>query len=549
MCIILVITASGLACAHGTMAPMSITIIGLGPGDPGCLTRAAWEHLQATRVLYVRTIIHPTIAALPTDIQLHSYDYLYEQAADFAAIYAQIADELVRLAVTGAEITYAVPGDPLTAEATTRRILTLAREHGVAVRVLSGVSFIEPVCAALQLDPLERGLQLLDALDFIPTLEHTDSEASDSWASLHGHSYEPLLMPFPILTTRPALICQIYNRRVASEVKLSLLERYPAAHPITLVRAAGVSGQERIWTVPLHELDHHDDVDHLTSGYVPPLPILEDLRGPDGLHYIVMRLLAPNGCPWDREQTPQSLRSAILNEAHEVLEALDADDPQAISEELGDLLMNILSQSEMARQAGDFGPGDVYEQIATKLIHRHPHVFGDLAVAGSNEVLRNWEAIKQAERQEKGQKLRGTLDGIPPSLPALATAQELARKAARTGFAWPGPGDAWRKVREEIAEVESVADDPNLEDGERATRLEEEIGDLLLATAVFARTHGIDAETALRSSSGRFKTRFVAMEHILTQRGQTMAELSLADALELWEAAKQVLSDGVKDVG
>jgi tetrapyrrole methylase family protein/MazG family protein len=256
-----------------------------------------------------------------------------------------------------------------------------------------------------------------------------------------------------------------------------------------------------------------------------------------------MRLLAPNGCPWDREQTPQSLRSAILNEAHEVLEALDADDPQAISEELGDLMMNILSQAEMARQAGDFGPGDVYEQIATKLIRRHPHVFGDLAVGGSSEVLRNWEAIKQAERQEKGQQLRGTLDGIPPSLPALATAQELARKAARTGFAWPNPSEAWRKVHEEIAEVAAVAEDPNLADDERALRLEEEIGDLLLATAVVARSLGVDAETALRSSGARFKARFVTMERLIGQQGRSMAELSLAEALQFWDAAKQILQD------
>lgn len=525
---------------------MSITIIGLGPGDPGCLTRAAWEQLQAARVLYLRTTIHPTVAALPAHIELRSFDYLYEQADDFGAIYRQIAEQLIGRAASGEQIDYAVPGDPLTAEATTRHILALARQQGIAVRILSGVSFIEPVCAALELDPLEQGLQLIDALDFIPAqAEQLDSEdePADSWASLHGFDYEPPLMPFPILTTRPALICQIYSRRVASEVKLSLLERYPATHPVTLVRAAGVIGQQRVWTVPLHELDHDDTLDHLTAGYIAPLPVLADLRGPDGLHYIVMRLLAPNGCPWDREQTPQSLRTAILNEAHEVLEALDSDDPQAVSEELGDLLMNILSQAEMARQAGDFGPGDVYEQIATKLIRRHPHVFGDLAVAGSGEVLRNWEAIKQAERQEKGQQARGTLDGIPPSLPALATAQELARKAARTGFAWPSPAEAWQKVHEEIAEIASVANDLVLDAETRAGRLEEELGDLLLATAVVARTLGVDAETALRSSNRRFMARFTAMEQISSSQGRTIADMSLAEALQLWQAAKQQLID------
>jgi tetrapyrrole methylase family protein/MazG family protein len=350
-------------------------------------------------------------------------------------------------------------------------------------------------------------------------------------------------LPFPLLATRPALICQIYNRRIASEVKLSLLERYPAEYPITLVRAAGVAEQEQVWSVPLHELDHHDALDHLTCAYIPALPPLEDLRSPDGLAYIVMRLLAPGGCPWDREQTPQSLRSAILAEAHEVLEALDADDPHLLAEELGDLLMNILSQAEMARQAGDFGPSDVYAQIATKLIRRHPHVFGDLAVGGSSEVLRNWEAIKQAERAEKGQRQRGTLDGIPPGLPALAVAQELARKAARTGFAWASIDDAWRKVDEELAEIRAVLADPDLTDPERSQRAEQEFGDLFLATAVVARAAGVDAESALRAAGARFKQRFETIEQLAAARGQQLRELSLPEMLKLWDAAKQIQDD------
>jgi tetrapyrrole methylase family protein / MazG family protein len=382
-------------------------------------------------------------------------------------------------------------------------------------------------------------LQLIDALDFVPQplypAEPPTSATPDSWASLRNLEYTAPLVPFPIVASRPALVCQIYNRRVASELKLSLMERYPANHPITLVQAAGVAGNEQLSTLPLHELDHSDALDHLTSAYIPALAPLADIQSADGLAYIIARLLGPYGCPWDREQTPQSLRSTMLAETHEVLEAIDAGDSHALAEELGDVLLNILMQAEIARQTGDFGPQDVYAAITTKLVRRHPHVFGDRIVADSGEVLRNWEAIKQAENTEKG-KQRGTLDGIPASLPALASAQELARKAARVGFVWPNPGAAWRKVGEEITEIEALFNEspPNTE------HLEAEFGDLLLASAVAARAYGVDAESALRSANRRFRERFLAMEQIASQGSVPFAELSLERMLELWEEAKHV---------
>jgi tetrapyrrole methylase family protein/MazG family protein len=426
-----------------------ITIIGLGPGDAALLTRQAWDLLAHTRVLYLRTAIHPTVAALPQHLELRPFDALYEHADAFGEIYEQIATDLVGRASTGEDVVYAVPGHPLVAEASTRRLLALARERGVATRIVAGLSFVEPACAALALDPLELGLQLLDALDLVPSFEFKvmSSELSEpastqnpgqsqdegsklktqnsgaAWSEIQGIGpYTPPLLPFPLVATRPALICQLYNRRVASEAKLSLMERYPADHPVSLVRAAGVSGEERVWSAPLHELDHQDGLDHLTCAYLPPLAPLADLRGPEGIGYVVARLLGPNGCPWDREQTHQSLRPELLEETHEVLEALDAGDMDGLAEELGDVLLAVLMHSEMARQSGDFDLNDVYEHIAAKLIRRHPHVFGDIDVAGSDEVLANWDAIKQAERAAGGKAPRGLFDGIPISLPALMVA-------------------------------------------------------------------------------------------------------------------------------
>ncbi|NWG20270.1 MAG: nucleoside triphosphate pyrophosphohydrolase [Chloroflexi bacterium] len=506
-----------------------ITIVGLGPGDPGMVTRAAWDVLAATPLLYLRTAIHPTVAALPSGPVVQSFDALYERADSFDAIYAHIADALIARAASGADVVYAVPGDPLVAEATTRRILAQARARGIAVRVISGVSFIEPVCAMLGIDPLEHGLQLLDALDLVIDDRAGQNAAPDSWATLHGFDYTPPLLPFPLVATRPALICQVYSRPIASHVKLSLLERYPADHAVTLVRAAGVTGAACVAELPLHELDHRGDIDHLTCVYVPPLPPLADVRGPEGSAYIVGRLLGPGGCPWDREQTPQSLRAALLEEVHEVLEALDAGDDAALAEEMGDLLISVLMQSEMARQAGRFDLGDVFGAVASKLVRRHPHVFGAVGVGESSEVLRNWEAIKHAEREAKGAPSRGTLDGIPTSLPALATAQKLADRAARAGFDAPDVEHAWELLDEELHELRAGAHD--------AVQADAELGDALLALARLGWKLGIDAESALRAAIARFRRRFTQLEVLLG--GRDLHTLSMAEKLALWDRTKR----------
>ncbi len=504
-----------------------ITLVGLGPGDPGMITRAAWEVISTTRVLYLRTAVHPTVAALPSSVVVRAFDHLYEHAERFDEVYEQIAGELIARARGGEPVVYATPGDPLTAEATSRHLLRRARAQGVPVRMIPGVSFVEPVCALLGVDPLEHGLHLIDALDLVVGDAVDDAP---SWASLHGFTYTPPLLPFPLTPTRPALICQVYSRAIASHVKLSLMERYPADHPVTLVRAAGVSGAESIVELPLHTLDRRSDFDHLTSLFVPPLAPLADLRGPEGVAYVVARLLGPGGCPWDREQTPQSLRAALLEETHEALEALDAGDDEALVEELGDLLLNVLMQSEMARQAERFDAGDVFSTVASKLIRRHPHVFGDLNVAASDEVLHNWEAIKRTERAAKGVARRSALDGVPVSLPALAAAQKVTSKASRAGFDAPEIDHAWDALAEELAELRAVASDP--------AQAEAELGDVLLAVARLGWRLNVDAESALRAAVARFRRRFAHLETLLD--GRDLHMLSVDEKLALWERARAI---------
>ncbi len=537
----------------------TITILGLGPGDAALLTRQAWDLLQRARVLYLRTAIHPTVAELPAHLELRPFDALYESAGAFGEVYDQIAADLVARAGAGEDVLYAVPGHPLVAEATTRRLLALAAERAIETHIVAGLSFVEPVCAALAIDPLEHGLQLLDALDLtLDEVRWTKDEGcpisneviqnrksaiqnpETAWAEIQGIGpYTPPLLPYPLAATQPALICQVYNRRVASNVKLSLMERYPADHPVTLVRAAGVAGAQQVWTVPLHLLDHQDALDHLTCAYLPPLAPLADPRGPEGVSYIVARLLGPGGCPWDREQTHLSIRKDLLEETYEALEALDAGDMDALAEELGDVLLHVLMHSEMARQAGEFDIGDVYEHIATKLIRRHPHVFGEVNVAGSDDVLKNWDAIKREERASNGQAPRDLLDGIPPGLPALMTAQAMIRKASKAGFdsddqVWP-----WDKLREELDELHRASHtEPHADDGVRATRIEEEFGDLLLAASKLAYRLNIDAESALRVAIAKFRRRFAAIERRLREQNRDLLAISVKEKQALWQQSK-----------
>jgi tetrapyrrole methylase family protein / MazG family protein len=509
----------------------TITMIGLGPGDPGHLTRRAWELLQSLELLYLRTTVHPTVASLPPSVVLRSFDALYEQSASFDEIYTTIADELIGRARRGEAVAYAVPGHPLVAEATTREVLRRARAATVPVAIVDGVSFLEPICTALGLDPFAAGLQLLDALDLVPPAPTQSAERA--WVEVQNlGDYSAPLTPYPLLPTRPALLCQLYSRAVASDVKLSLMERYPDEHPITLVRAAGVASQETVWTIPLYELDRQTTLDHLTCAYLPPLAAHADLRGSDGLQWVVARLLGPGGCPWDREQTHQSLRGGLLEEVYEVLEALDADDFDALPEELGDLLLQVVVHGEMARQAGRFDLGDVQQAIAAKLIRRHPHVFADLSVSGTGEVLHNWEAIKAQELAEKGRARTGTLDGVPPGLPALMAAQKVGKKAARVGFDWPELSGLWAKLHEEIAELRAEADAPSPD----AARVADEYGDLLYVAANLGRRLGLDAEAALREATLKFRRRFALLETIA--QGQDLRALDVQQLVALWEQAK-----------
>jgi MazG family protein len=253
----------------------------------------------------------------------------------------------------------------------------------------------------------------------------------------------------------------------------------------------------------------------------------------DRLVAIMDRLRDPGGCPWDREQTLHTLAGYLLEEAHEVVDAIGAVDTDRLQEELGDLLIQVVFMARIAREKGWFEVDDVCEAISDKMVHRHPHVFGDRKVDGADEVVRNWEDIKQDERRDGPEA--STLEGVPPTLPALLKAFRMTEKASAVGFDWRRPRDVMSKLQEEVAELEAELD--RLE-GEAPDRVRQELGDVLFVMANLARHLGVEPETALQETNAKFKRRFQAMEARARAEGRRFREMSLSEQDRLWERVK-----------
>jgi tetrapyrrole methylase family protein/MazG family protein len=253
---------------------------------------------------------------------------------------------------------------------------------------------------------------------------------------------------------------------------------------------------------------------------------------------VVKRLRGPNGCPWDREQTPESLRPCLLEETYEVLDAIGRGDPQALEEELGDLLLQVVMHAEIAAEGGRFDVDGVIATLIAKMVRRHPHVFAGAVVEDSAAVLRHWSRIKAEERASQGEAAdRSILSGLPPELPALHAAYRMGEKAARVGFDWSSARAALEKVREEIAELEQA-----LAAGD-ARAVEHELGDALFALTSVGRLAEQHAEMALRAALARFAGRFRRIETRLRERGQDIHATSPTELEALWEAAKAAAAD------
>ncbi len=339
--------------------------------------------------------------------------------------------------------------------------------------------------------------------------------------------------PFP--PDAPALIVGLDSSELASQVKTVLLAVYPKEHEIFLVKT-----KNDFATLGLADLPNEKGFDFSTCLYVPAST---EGTAFEAFQEIVAHLRAPNGCPWDREQTHESLRKHLLEESYEAIAAIDSGNFDSMCEELGDLLLQIMLHSQIANEEGEFNVNDVVKGVYDKIIRRHPHVFGDVKVGGVDGVLTNWEKLKEAERKEKrekegekgngdrgeGEKVKGMLDGVPMVLPALSQAQEYQDRAARVGFDWPVIDEVLDKLIEEAQEVK---------DAETDFELADEIGVLFFVLVNFARWKNVDAESALRGTNMKFKKRFGYIEANAKKQGRTLSDMKLEEMDTLWNEAK-----------
>ena len=505
-----------------------ITIVGLGPGAVGHLSLETMSIMQGCEQVILRTAVHPTVAELAKQgVKYTSCDDLYEAGASFEEVYQNVVTRVLTAAYKG-DVVYAVPGSPLVAEKTVVLLREQAKAQNLELAIKPSMSFLDLAYVALGIDPI-AGLRIIDAQDF--------------GAIADAGQY-------------PLMITQVYSQLVASDLKIALMENLPDEYELYFLRNMGLEDEE-CRPVKLFELDRQPKIDHLTSVYIPPMG--EDENMPCGIMAFgedeeeeavenmvdtasfddvdiqplvdVMRTLRePGGCPWDREQTHASIRSNMIEEVYEYLEAVDAEDTEGMREELGDILMQIVFHARMAEEAGRFDLQDVIDEVVDKLIRRHPHVFGETKVTGSDEVLVNWEAIKKTEKTER----KHVLDGVTQGLPALLRAYKLQSKAAKVGFDWPDVKGVWDKVQEELAELQEA-----LASGDRDAA-ENELGDVLFAIVNYARHQKIEPEVALNGTNNRFAKRFAHVESCVEASGKAWQDFSLDELDQFWDEAKRL---------
>ena len=478
-----------------------VVIIGLGPGPRNTVTEATLQAIASIPHQFVRTRKHPTADLLPT---AQSFDHLYESLPTFDDVYAAITESLVAAATEHGEVLYAVPGSPLLLETS---VTQLRADTRIEVQVLPAMSFLDLAWEALGIDPVNAGVRLIDGHRFA-------AEAANERG--------------------PLLVAQVHADWVLSDVKLSFDDAV-GDEPVVLLHHLGLPDQ-RIEHTTWQELDRVLPADHLTTLYIPQLaqPIAGEMVK---LHQLARTLREQ--CPWDIEQTHQSLIKHLLEETYEVVDAindLDADNPStddALIEELGDLLYQVEFHATIAEQQGRFTLADVARSIHDKLVRRHPHVFGDVVANSANDVVSTWDEVKRQERQANDAKSDSVFGGVAKAAPSLSYATKLQKRAADVGFDWPNADGAFDKIREESAEIrDAISQQADPE----AVRME--LGDLLFSVVNLSRHLGHDAETALREASDKFRARFEHVEALAIERNIDLHAVDLATLDALWDEAK-----------
>lgn len=463
-----------------TIAPLS---------TPETLTLSVWKAVQSAPVLYLQTREHPSARpVLDAGLAFTSMDDLYAAAADYDALNDAIADRLT----SGGSAVYAVMGGGCFSQLDAIR--SACQEKGFELKELPGVPYYQ---AAF---PDAQGGQVCTA-NGLPAVLETD---------------------------RPLYVSELDNPLLAGEVKLQLQRFYPDEYPVTLA-VQRPSGDYVRRTVPLYALDREKGFFASTVLFVPPLSFEEkQTYGYADLVNVLRRLRAPGGCPWDREQTHESLKKDLREECYELMDAIDERSDEHIMEECGDLLMSVLFHPVIAEEQGRFDERDVTTMIVQKLIYRHPHVFGTVHASSVKEVLQNWDALKQ---KEKGQEsVTAVLRSVPRSFPALLRAEKVQKKARKVGFDFDTAADAFYKIGEETEELRRAM---ALGEG-----VEKEMGDLLFAAMNVCRLLGLDGEETLHRATDKFIRRFERMEQAVIRDGNELKGMTLSKMDAYWDAAK-----------
>lgn len=478
-----------------------LKIVGLGPGSIGYLTMDVYALLTEAPLVYLRTERHPVVETLKSKGMVYeSFDSVYEKAETFDETYDTIARAIIEKLETE-EVIYAVPGNPFVAESTVSKLMTASESMGFEVEIYHGASFLDALITTLHYDPV-NGLTVKDALK-VTEYDITD-KIDHIWI-------------------------QVYNQQVASLLKIQLMTCFDDEHLVTVIRAAGIPELQEVKQLPLCEMDHYPELfDHLTSVFVPkaekPKYDWQDLLS------IMKSLRAEDGCPWDREQTHLSLTPYLVEEAYEVKEAVEAEDDESLVDELGDVLLQVVFHAEIGDEEGYFNWRDIVTAICEKMIRRHPHVFSDVTVSGSDEVLKNWQAIKNVEKSHE--TVTESMRSITKGIPALMRSHKVQKRAANVGFDWVDVKSTLDKVREEVAEVSEALD------AENVTALYEELGDLLLIVTNMVRKAEGDSETLLNAAIDKFIGRFDYVEAKMKERGIPMVREEIDQMEQLWIEAK-----------
>lgn len=467
-----------------------ITVAGLGPGDYARIPNHVQDIItDRSKLVVSRTRHHPAADHLAGLRPVVFCDDLYDLASSFETVYEGITQRVLE-AAEGGDVVYLVPGSPLMGELSVGLLI----DSGHEVEIIPGESFVDATLARVGCDPLDRGLQILNAHD----------------------------LPDPLVLDKPTIFAQLDRPQVLADVVARIDAVVVEGTDVTILCDLGAEGEQVVTTGPA-------SIDPALAGlrtslFVDPAP--GGLLG--AIH--TMRLLREE-CPWDREQTHHSLVKNLVEEVYELIEAIeslpeegeiDLGSYAAVEDELGDVLLQVLFHEAIGRQRGVLDVDSVAEGLRQKLVRRHPHVFADLVADTPDEVKATWDRIK---REEGGRVEGSALSGVPAGMPALHRAAKIQNRAAKVGFDWDEAAAVIPKIREEVVELESALGVP--------VRVGEELGDLLFSVVNLARHVGVDPELALRGATARFERRFQVME----EEGP-LAGLSLAEMDERWERAK-----------